>query len=340
MIVCPKKLVPVMRLLTDTDSLICATEERNNSLVVSAACNCATAIIDGTVNASICQWLLGVGIRSFLSSNDPRRLHSSWRKVSVSLDHKHYGGVTDSVHRFTYYTLSTCVVKNAVDRLRHERDAYTILDDGIWCYNKRRKPKETRIIPLRVVNVGSNKHPVIHIGGLLPCTNVFHCTILAPSIGLSKQMWGLRKLSLGEVYDALDLSQDLCDKVKNVRDLLGSSVIPVGLWSVAANMFLPITDRVVSTLPHDNTRAKKRMRITSYAPVPLGTHEKSIFTDILSNQEEQSAVKADDAEVNLNIWLQHYLDGGVLVLVLVLARGVLGVVPPIQPLQLPPLIKN
>lgn len=109
------------------------------------------------------------------------------------------------------------MVLGNVDDLRHSRDAHTIIDDSIWCTNKRRRPDPIEVNPLRVLNIATEESPITHIGGLLPASTMSKCTIITPSVGLPVSLWGIRKLSKGEIFNALDLSVGRYKVLRNWR---------------------------------------------------------------------------------------------------------------------------
>ena len=96
-----------------------------------------------------------------------------------------------------------------ISHILHSRDVATIIDDSIWCTRKQRRPVPSTISHLQAVNLGSISAPIFHIGGLLPCKSLGSCIDITPGIGLSATTWGIRRLSLKEIMDALDLTNDL-----------------------------------------------------------------------------------------------------------------------------------
>ena len=299
--------VTTIRSVCEGDTLICTMKNASDGIIVAAANGCSVALIDTTINSTICSWLLGAGIKSFISTTQPRRLHKSWKRSSVILSHEAFGGVTDKLQQFSFCTQESFIRTNNIDKLRHSRDAFTIIDDSVWCQNKRRRPQLDEVVPLRTVNVGSEKFPIFHIKGLLPCQDILHCRIISPAIGLKKNMWGIRRLTTGELMDALDISQDFIQTLTDIKQACGSNIIPAGVWFAAVCMFLPIETSIEEITP---TLKSKRVRISTDDPPALGIHENDILSKLTILQEDQGAVKSDDAEINTVLWLDHLVDGG------------------------------
>jgi hypothetical protein len=133
----------------------------------------------------------------------------------LNIAHADYGGVNEWFRNLTFCSLKHCVVFGNFDDLKHPRYAHTIIDDSIWCTNKRRRPDTIQVNPLRVLNIATEESPIIHIGGLLPASTMSKCTIITPSVGLPVSLWGIRKLSKGEIFNALDLSVGRCEVLRN-----------------------------------------------------------------------------------------------------------------------------
>ena len=155
-------------------------------------------------------------------------------------------------------------------------------------------------------NVGSDASPYIHIAGLLPWDKILGSTVVTPGICMDKDVWGIRKLFIGEICDALDISDDMIQSTVNLKLHLSSEVIPAGLWKVDDVMFLGIDDN----LENIKSNTSKRICFDTMAPPPIGLHQKSLLKSITTINNEQGAVKSDDAEVNTEIWLTHFFRRG------------------------------
>ena len=147
-----------------------------------------------------------------------------------------------------------------ISHILHSRDVETIIDDSIWCTRKRRRPVPSTISPLQVVNVGSISAPIFHIGGLLPCKMLGSCTVITPGIALSATDRGFRWLSLKEIMDALDLTNDLMPASFNKKSLLHEHTIPGFSWVVAAMFFVDVGSDTV--FDHNiSPRVPKRLKL-------------------------------------------------------------------------------
>jgi len=279
-----------------------------SSALIQRSKEASVGFVDGPLNGTICQWFLSIGVESILSTNQPRRLHESWHKYPFTISHKDYGGVTNAVIKFFFITQQQCVQKEN-SNLKHSRDAYTILDDSIWCTRKRRKPAPLDDHRLEVVNVGSTSYPIFHIGGLLPCLDIKSCTITAPGIGLENKVWGVRRLTRGEILNALDMSADVVPDEFNWKVLVTPHIIPAMCWFIGAVSWLGVANEsAFSRL--ESAPPLKRVRINTVCPPDMGIDQKELLCVTSTIKRDQVAVKSDDATVDLDIWFNNILNGG------------------------------
>ena len=294
--------------ISAVNTLVSSLDGLNKTAIIMACDNISVGFVNGTMNSSICQWFTSIGVTQILSLRTPRRLHHSWNKSSVTVHHKEYGGVTDSVA--TFYFLSQIPIKmNDMKHLLHTRDAHTIIDDSVWCLRQRRRPAPVATHPLSVVNVCASSSPVFHVGGLLPLSSLKRCTIITPAIGLKKHVWGIRELTPTEILHALDFSPDLLPPTLVWQEFVHKNAIPGMCWVIGALTFLHAG---VNT-PFEETiqpRLGKRLKISTLCPPPLGACQDNVVCIVGSVHRNQSAVKSDDAGVDTNIWFGHFLDGG------------------------------
>ena len=272
--------------------------------IASSATLCFTTIC---MNSTLMDWLLVCGISKFITPSAPRRAHKSWKRYILKIEHSTYGGVTDHAQIFYIFTQSEFKIKS-VESLKHQRDAHTIVDDSIWCSRKRRKPLLSTVQPLQVKNVGTDSFPIYHIGGLLPCQSLARIQVITPSLGLSNGTWGIRKLSANEICDAVDISSNILPTSVPVFSLLNDNVvIPARLWMVCGCMTVDVdlTRKNSTTL-----MAPKRLKLSSLHPPSLGLDQQHLFVQLSKHKEQQGAVKSDDANVDVSIWQNHFLDEG------------------------------
>ena len=175
-------------------SIVYTTSSSDDSKLLDNCEGIRFAFSVGPLNATLCKTFYTWGITTILCTETPRRLHSSWYRFSLWVEHKLYGGVTDATPQF--YLLSTHhhSTRN-LQHLHHSRDASTIVEDSVWCTRCRMKPSTLPPSSLKVVNLGTDKNPLIHIGGLLPLSTLLSCTVITPAIGLKSGLWGIRRLT-------------------------------------------------------------------------------------------------------------------------------------------------
>ena len=290
-----------------TTTLVCDDTTFHDEFVSSTARSAHVCFVDGKLNATMCEWLLGVGVTIIVTMTCPRRMHSSWIRSTVSLKHAVFGGVTDGY--------ATCFVFHRrpmkflpLDSFHHERDAHTIIDDSVWCHVKRRKPTLPSLHPLRVINVGSATKPVVHVNGLLPIRTLHRCLIITPAIGLGCGTWGVRSLTSEETALALDMSLSLIPSTLDISMLFHRATTPAKLWEIAGCLVCGISHRCIDT--PSASLPIKRPKLDIFKPAPLGVSHHSLFSDLQLQAIEQSAVKSDAAVVDTSIWLQHFFNGG------------------------------
>ena len=310
-IVCAEDLMEVIAIMVPSTTLILSGRKMESLTLPDHLCDAMTlGIVSGSINNTIIGVLRSAGVIEFLTSVCPRRLHASWKKHHLSVSHARYGGVTDHVQSFwlcSIYNISLGDVSGE----QEERDAFTIVDDSIWCNRKRRSPNPKAIRPLKVVNVGTEKSPIFHIGGLLPHDLLSRIFVTTPGIGLPKLSWGVRKLSMGEKLDALDVDQELIPKGK--LTLCGSLLaercpltsIPCKSWIIALQSLCRVTSGVVSM------NDCKRQKSSKLGRIVLGIDSSVVLQTISNKMASQKASKADNAGVDVSMWLIHFLNGGV-----------------------------
>ena len=231
----------------------------------------------------------------------------TWTRQDVIISHHKFGGVTDYLNKFFIYSQDPLKL-HGVDQLCHKRDAHTIIDDSIWCTVKRRKPNPPDVTPLQVKNVGSEGHPVIHVGGLIPWNSLWGCCIITPGIGMSKGCWGVRRLGWFEAIEALDLSQDLIPSTFT-KNTFGLDVpIPAKCWEITGIMTVGMSGPLI--LSDKEQPLVKRLRLSRVMPPPLGQGQKDLLSQLTVLKRNQTAVKADDAMINTSMWREHFLNGG------------------------------
>ena len=296
--------------------LIITLDNLEDELVRQHMKKVEVAFVQGVINNTICSWLHGHGIELIICSRQPRRLHSSWIITKREIEHWVVGGVTN--HSTQFFCLSRYPLRpRDIQFLSHSRDASTIIDDAVWCSRRRRKPTPQQYATLKVRNIGSSTSSLYHIGGLLPWTELIRCTIITPSLGGDNTSWGVRQLTLKEVWSALDITHKPLAIIP--RNVLRSSI--PGLSWFAIGMWCGIGETTVQPL----NVSSKRLKMDVFSPLPLGSTTNNSVSDLQIKSDNQSAVKSDDATVHIGTWLDHLVHGGVsfrLLLLLVL-EGVL-----------------
>ena len=298
--------INLLETLCGGTTVVCTIDSMTDALVCTNAATADLCFVDGMLNATICEWISGVGINLIITMTHPRRIHSSWIRTMVPLIHSDLGGVTNYEGKCYLFSREHLSIAS-LDTFKHHRDAYTIIDDSIWCTVKRRRPHTPAAHPLRVINIGSNTKPVYHIHGLLPIDEVLQCVIVTPGIGLGINTWGIRRVTQGEVLCALDMSHDLIPTGFSLSMLRDTTLIPARIWEVAGCVAM---NTATSGALDRSRHPPKRLRVDLFHPAPLGVAHDELFSNLQLQSIAQSAVKSDDAMVNTKIWLQHFLDEG------------------------------
>ena len=94
-----------------------------------------------------------------------------------------------------------------------------------------------------------------------------------------KNVWGIRRLTTGELLDALDISQVFIQTLTDIKQACGNNIIPAGVWFAAVCMFLLIEANIEEIAP---TLKAKRVRIYTDDPPALGIHENDILSKLTS----------------------------------------------------------
>ena len=142
---------------------------------------------------------------------------------------------------------------------------------------------------------------------IITIKNLVQCRIITPGIGMPQGTWGIRKLIDMEVVDALDMCSDLIPSTVDVKQLFKSDVIPAKSWAIIGSMIVG-TDEVIHfehPMPAD-----KRLKISTLKPPALGVTQNLLLNKLRVQKNNQLAVKADDAEINTVMWLEHFVDEG------------------------------
>ena len=292
--------------ISSPDVLIVTMQGINFQDLGKACKGADIAFATGRLNATIMNSLISLGVSSFLSTHTIRRRPSTWNVKPFTVVHKTYGGVTDGAHRFYFYCQDEIQTKD-VSHLYHSRDAYTIIEDTVWCKNKQRRPESVFHGELKVVEVGSSEKPLIHIGGLLPLKELRSCTVITPSIGLSSTVWGVRQLTSMEIFTALDLSPDFLKSSLPLNIVAPKPVIPALSWIVAALRYLNVGENTVYN-QGCSKRFSKKYKKEVIGAMKLGVEQEKVSEILGGIKLEQSAIKSDDAIVNTDIWFNQFLD--------------------------------
>lgn len=147
-----ESILDVLQRVCSATTVVCDRTGFQNGLVETMARTANVCFADCSVNSTICEWLLGVGVPLFVTMRCPSRIHESWSRTTIDLHHSKLGGVTDFSTRCYVYTQEP-LLPFSLEQFYHQRDAHTILDDSVWCKIKRRKPTVANLTPLRVISM-------------------------------------------------------------------------------------------------------------------------------------------------------------------------------------------
>ena len=220
-----------LKVLCNDQTMVGTLESRDDQAVLSMEKTAKLCLSNINMNATWTEWLAGLGVTSFITTLAPRCMHKSWKRQVTVWCHSTFGRVTDCTQQFHIFTQSQLKL-NTVDILKHQRDAHTIINNYIWCSRKRRKPIPSIVTPLSVRNIGTERYPIYHIGGLLPSTILPHMTIATLGIGLTEEIWVIRKMSPIEICDAVDISHGPLPRRISIPSFLTTKSFPLdyGWW--------------------------------------------------------------------------------------------------------------
>ena len=193
-IICPLGLQLTILKISTVNTWVISWDGFNNNAIFTACNNISVGFINGSMNSSIC-WLFACNwVSQILSLKITRCLHQHWYIFFVTVHHKKYGGVTDSVT--TYYFLSQkSIKKKNIKHLLYIRNACTIIDNSVWCVHQGQHPTPVVTHPPNVINVCASSSWIFHVGSLIPLSFPKSCTIISPAIGLKKHVWGIQELT-------------------------------------------------------------------------------------------------------------------------------------------------
>ncbi len=95
LIIASKDLIADLKLLRLPHTVISGIDSMNTAFVLETARTCKISFIDRPINATLCEWLIGVGIRTSVTTQIPRRIQRSWARHVTDISHYMYGGVTN-----------------------------------------------------------------------------------------------------------------------------------------------------------------------------------------------------------------------------------------------------
>ena len=119
--------------------------------------------------------------------------------------------------------------------------------------------------------------------------------------------WEIRKLIDIEVVDALDICSDLIPATLYIKQLFKTNIIPAKSWVVIGSIIFG-TDESIHF--ERSTPVEKRLKISILKPPCLGVTQHILLNKLRIQKDNQVAVKADDAEINTGMWLEHFFDEG------------------------------
>ena len=106
-----------MKLLSLLHTVVSGIDSMNTAFVIATAHTCKISFIDRPINATLCEWLSGVGIRTFVTTQILRRIHKSWACHVKDILHSMYGGVTDFTTQMVVYTQNPGFAFHCVDHM-------------------------------------------------------------------------------------------------------------------------------------------------------------------------------------------------------------------------------
>jgi hypothetical protein len=180
-----------------------------------------TAFVDGRVTTQVVSLLASVGISNIFSTQRPRGYFKGWYSRGVIMDHTAVGGVTSTILSVFRHCKEEFVESRGNSFTYRQRDASTVLTQSVFGAHFRAKPVETYPNLLRVLNLGTEVHPVFHGFGWMPGDLDTSTRILVPVLNSRQHggKWAVRKVSPKEVLLCKDVPEGLCPLMETGPDV-------------------------------------------------------------------------------------------------------------------------
>jgi hypothetical protein len=180
-----------------------------------------TAFVDGRLTTQVVSLLASVGISNIFSTQRPRGYFKGWYSRGVIVDHTAVGGVTSKILSVFRHSKEELVDSKGNSNTYRQRDASTVLTQSVFGVHFRAKPVETYPSPLRVLNLGTEVHPVFHGFGWMPGDLDTSTRILVPVLNSRQHggKWAVRKVSPKEVLLCKDVPEGFCPLMDTGPDI-------------------------------------------------------------------------------------------------------------------------
>jgi hypothetical protein len=166
-------------------------------------------LVDGRMTAEVADLATSMTLHTVTATLAARRALLGWNSKKVLVSHTRIGGVTEAQpqkHRF-----DRCASDYKVGSIAPgpPRDVETVLSSQGGTGHYSTAPVARAVEPLAVVNLGCNKHPIFHGGGMLPGVLDRGIRVLTPCVYAPQVNWAVRPISYLEALVCKDLSETL-----------------------------------------------------------------------------------------------------------------------------------
>ena len=304
----------------------------------------AIVLVDGRVSQNILDLAELMQVTTVVGTALARRPVKGWHQAVSRIDHSLVGGVTHTQVHVVACTLhgnGTVPTPSATATI--PRDLSSVLTDvqgGI----PRQAPLHRRLSSGEVVNVRPNgAHPVYHGMGWLPANPKRSTKVLTPSVFVTRgSKWALRSITDVEFLAIYDYPERLVEILlpkledKSFPNLQPGKALLTGACSVLNQLSKLVNEGGGNFLspplishkrrfheivlpdsePQPQSKASKtgNSAVMEVNPLPssipsIGLVEvSSILDEVSKDKRERKATKADDAEVPISMWTDHYLE--------------------------------
>jgi hypothetical protein len=166
-------------------------------------------LVDGCMTAEVLALAADMTLHAVTATLTARRALPGWTSQKVLVSHARIGGVTQAHPRIHRY--DRCAVDYQVGNIDPgaPRDVAIVLLAQGGTRHYRTAPATRAVEPLAVVNLGCEKNPIFHGGGLLPGVLDRGIRVLTPCVYAPQGKWAVRPTTYLEALLCKDVSETL-----------------------------------------------------------------------------------------------------------------------------------